>query len=201
MNEYEIKTDCYGDKESSLKKEKPRYFQEALMDFTHDVASGGAVRHLVDLGYSTDQIIRELSFPTARGRIEQMVYRRMTETGILLEELPVPEKDMELRHLQHRSPVRICALLREMEAQNGEENSYVTCPFGMWRRDREKRLQEALACLTGREREYILGLPLPMKMMYHRLNGRMSEIAIQLASYSDMELRFYFFKSREILKF
>ena len=32
----------------SGKKEKPQYFEEALMDFTHDVASGGAVRHLVD---------------------------------------------------------------------------------------------------------------------------------------------------------
>ena len=185
----------------SGKKEKPQYFEEALMDFTHDVASGGAVRHLVDLGYSTDQIMRELSFPTARGRVEQMVYRRMAETGILLEELPVSPEHMEWKQIKSRKPARICTLLREMVEQDGEENSYVSCPFGTWRRDREKRLQDAFACLTGREKEYLLGLPLPMKIMYHRMNGRMSEIAIQLASASDLELQFYFLKSRQILEF
>ena len=195
MKEQERQTGIPG------KKEKPRYFEEALADFTHDVACGGAVRHLVDLGYSTDQILRELSFPTARPRVEQMIYRRMTETGILLETLPVSEEKLEVLCMKKQSTAKICVFLRKRIEENGEENSYVLCPFGTWRRDREKRLQEALACLTGREREYILGLPLPMKPVYHRLNDRMAEIAIQLASSSDMELKFYFIKSGQMLKF
>ena len=29
-----------------------RYFQKALSDFTYDAASGGAIRHLTDTGYT-----------------------------------------------------------------------------------------------------------------------------------------------------
>lgn len=212
------------------KKERPRYFEEALSDFTHDVASGGAIRHLVDLGYSTDQIMRRLDFPTPRARVEQTVYRYMTESGLLLEQLPVPEEELETVYLpgkirteESRAQVRmseesrigamlrpwlpgkrrpgtarrqkICDFLREAIERDGEENSYMACPFGMWRRDRERRLNEAFACLTGREREYLLGIPWPMGMAYHRLNGRMTEISMQLACESGMQLAFYFLRS------
>lgn len=187
---------------ASPKKERQRYFQEALSDFTCDVAGGGAVRHLVDLGYSTGQIMRELSCPLPRSKVEKIVYRHMTDTGMLLEELPVPEEALpvpeealETVYRRGASLDKVCALLRDLIERNGEENSYVSCPYGTWRRDREHRLQSALACLTLREREYILGIPWPMKMVYHRLGGRMPEIAIQMAAKSDAELEFYFFRS------
>lgn len=183
------------------KKERQRYFQEALSDFTCDVASGGAVRHLVDLGYSTDQILRELSCPTPRARVEKIVYRHMTDTGILLEELPVPEEALESVCRKKAALNKICVFLRELMEKNGEENSYVSCPYGMWRRDREQRLQSAFACLTLREREYMLGIPWPMKTVYHRLGGRMPEIAMQMAAESEAEFEFYFLKSRQKVKF
>lgn len=186
---------------ASPKKERQRYFQEALSDFTCDVAGGGAVRHLVDLGYSTDQIMRELSCPLPRSKVEKIVYRHMTDTGMLLEELPVPEETLEILYPRGAALDKVCALLRELIERNGEENSYVSCPYGTWRRDRERRLQSALACLTLREREYILGIPWPMKMVYHRLGGRMPEIAMQMAAQSDAALEFYFIKTRQEVRF
>ena len=39
------------------------FFKSALSNFTHEAASGGAIRHLADLGYTVDWITRELTFP------------------------------------------------------------------------------------------------------------------------------------------
>lgn len=181
------------------KEEKKKYFEEALSDFVHDVASGRAIRHLVSSGYTTDQIMRQLDFPTPRERVEQTVYRCMTESGTLLEALPISEESMETILLKNTKPAQLAALLSEYLSADGEENSYVSCPFGMIRRDRENRLARMTACLTTREREYLLGIPWKMQIMYHRLNSRMWEIGLQMAVHSDAEMKFYFLKSRKII--
>ena len=67
---------------------RQKYFDEALSDFVHDAASGGAIRHLVDLGYSLTQIMQALSYPTPRERVQKTVYRYMLESGMLLKMLP-----------------------------------------------------------------------------------------------------------------
>lgn len=224
------------------KKEKQPYFQEALADFTHDAASGQAIRHLASLGYTTDQIMKELAYPTPRRRVEQTVARYMKETGILLTELPIPEEQFSQiilrrpggqpasgeevprglfdglfgaegkahfrtrrRHSAQTGAVLdpgawAASLAEELQSRikgNGPEHSYISCPFGMIRRDREARLNRMLAPLTSREKEYILGIDWEMRMMYHRLNSRMLEIGIQLAAYGETEYSFYFLKSRQ----
>lgn len=50
-----------------------QYFNEALHNFVQDFAYGGAIRHLVDLGYDTDRIIREYQYPLSRETIDKMV--------------------------------------------------------------------------------------------------------------------------------
>ncbi len=54
------------------------YFNEELSNFTKDFAYGGAIRHLVDKGYTADRIIREFHYPLSRETIEKMVadYRK-----------------------------------------------------------------------------------------------------------------------------
>ncbi len=49
------------------------YFNEALSNFAKDFAYGGAIRHLVDKGYTADRIIREFHYPLSRETIEKMV--------------------------------------------------------------------------------------------------------------------------------
>ncbi len=50
-----------------------QYFNEALHSFVQDFAYGGAIRHLVDLGYDTDKIIKEYHYPLSRDTIDKMV--------------------------------------------------------------------------------------------------------------------------------
>ena len=182
-----------------MKQKKNSYFEEALSDFTHDAASGGAIRHMVDLGYTTEQIMQHLDFPTPRKRVEQTILKYMLKTGLLLEELPLPEASFERTVLESVTPARLSSCLAERIQRSGEENAYLACPFGTIRRDREIRLGRMLSCLTSRERDYLTGIPWEMQVMYHQLNSRMREISIQLALHTDVVLNFYFLKSRELL--
>lgn len=50
-----------------------QYFNAALQNFVKDFAYGGAIRHLVDLGYDTDKIIKEYHYPISRDAIDKIV--------------------------------------------------------------------------------------------------------------------------------
>ena len=49
------------------------YFEDALEHFTKDFAYGGAIRHLVDHGYTADRIIKEFHYTISKDSIERMV--------------------------------------------------------------------------------------------------------------------------------
>ncbi|MDE6204270.1 MAG: hypothetical protein K2O16_08270 [Lachnospiraceae bacterium] len=50
-----------------------QYFNEALQNFVQDFAYGGAIRHLADLGYDTDRIVKEYHYPLSREAIDKIV--------------------------------------------------------------------------------------------------------------------------------
>lgn len=64
------------------------FFQNALSNFTHEVASGGAIRHLTDMGYTVKQISERLDFPTPFERVQRQVWERLLETETVLTEEP-----------------------------------------------------------------------------------------------------------------
>lgn len=64
------------------------YFKNALAGFTFEVASGGAIRHLSDRGYTVNQIMKMLDFPTPYDRVQQTVWDHLRETGGILFDEP-----------------------------------------------------------------------------------------------------------------
>ena len=64
------------------------YFKRALSDFTHEAASGGAIRHLADLGYTVKQIREQLTFPTPYERVQKAVWEHLIRQGTILLEKP-----------------------------------------------------------------------------------------------------------------
>ncbi len=179
------------------KKHDDNYFQDALFDFVHDAASGRAIRHLVDAGYTTAQIMKELDYPTPFVKIQHTVTRYLKETGILLETLPVTPESLHTVQLSDMPQDKLFSLLAQQIISNGEENSYISCPFyGSNSQDRTKTAH-ALSVLTTREREYLEGIAWDGKIMYHRLNRRMLEIGVQIAIHAE-KIQFYFLKSRNI---
>lgn len=68
------------------------FFQNALGNFTHEVASGGAIRHLTDMGYTVKQIMERLDYPTSEERVKRQVWERLLETEVILTEEPGSSK-------------------------------------------------------------------------------------------------------------
>lgn len=60
------------------------FFKKALSNFTHEVASGGAIRHLADRGYTVQQIVEKLDFPTPYESVQEVVWTHMTENRCIL---------------------------------------------------------------------------------------------------------------------
>lgn len=192
-----------------LKEGKEGYFEAALSDFAFDVAAGGAIRHLVDRGYSVGQIVKELDYPVPRARVEKAVYKYLTENGILVSELPIEEsvKNMlrvhEMNSMNANEGNNFAGQLYRYIEKNGVENSYLECPFGIWKKDNTKRLEAALACLSAREQDYIQEILWEPRIMYYRLTDRMQEISRKLVktlpNYPEEEWKFYFLKTKEMI--
>lgn len=70
--------------------DRPDYFQTALSNLATDVACGGAVRHLTDLGYTLEQIVARLDYPTPRSKARRIMMERLYEKRALLLQEPSP---------------------------------------------------------------------------------------------------------------
>lgn len=67
------------------------YFQNALSGFTTEVACGGAVRHLTDIGCTLDQIVDRLDYPAPRAKVQRIMMTYLYESRVLLREEPSEE--------------------------------------------------------------------------------------------------------------
>lgn len=185
-------------------------FQSALADFTYDVASGGAIRHLTDLGYTARQISETLSYPTPMKRIQEQMWKRLLETETILAQEPgspretsrfVREYDKygrtsfrmvsEVASRENRAFVteiaipssekeRLSGLLQRKLSENEAKDSYAACDFGLLAANEPGKYRKLLAALDERDREYIEGLPWERKITYHKLNERMQKIMFRL---------------------
>ena len=102
--------------------EKQNYFKQALSDFTFDAAAGRAIRHLADCGYTSSQIVQRLDYPVPEAKVHKAVYRYLTETGILLKNLP--EISFQSVLLKHKNDV----IKFSLRLQQGRENIYLVLP-------------------------------------------------------------------------
>lgn len=182
-----------------MEEQNGGYFEAALSDFMFDVAAGGAIRHLTDRGHSVEQIMKELDYPVPRPKVEKAVYRHLAESGILRANLPAEDEKIKIYILQTGGESDKNKFLNELckrIEKYGDKNSYIECPFGIWKRNDEKKLQQVIACLTSREREYILGIRWEPCLMYHGLNDRMREIGMKLAVSTEEEWKFLFMQPK-----
>lgn len=148
------------------------YFQSALSDLVFDVASGGAIRHLTDLGYTVRQIQEKLDFPTPYERIQRTVWRHLTDRGIILSERQEPEKVEYVR--EYDSYGR--ASFRRVTVQEDPPKPVspcLLCCFGRIKREDPERYAAALGALDPEQAEYIEGLPWTEENVFYRPDQRM----------------------------
>lgn len=158
-------------------------FRQALSDFSFDVASGGAIRHLTDLGYTVKQIQGRLDYPTPLARIQEAVWKRLVDTGVILLEEPQRQGSREKAEFIREYDSYGRASFRRVTEQNSCQEAaglYLACEFGMLQSGDGERYRRVLAALSGRQAEYIDGLPWPRRRVWHRADGRMLEIERRL---------------------
>lgn len=78
---------------------KQEYFKNALSDFTFEAASGAAIRHLADLGYTAKQIAERLTYPAPYERVQRAVWEHLVDTGVLL--LKEPGSEVQKRQVTY----------------------------------------------------------------------------------------------------
>jgi hypothetical protein len=178
-----------------------KIFRDALANFTYDVASGGAIKHLAELGYTPQEIKPMLDFPTPYERVQETFWNYLLEKRIIVEEKSELEKKQEKVHFvtDYDSYGRK-SFRRVVEY---EENGLPALDFNTFRQiayapavhgafasflkeyctlntyvscDFGLRTASFLAPLTEKQRLYMEGVPWKRKIVWHQLNQRMIEI-------------------------
>lgn len=203
------------------------YFKNALSGFTFENASGGAIRHLADLGYSVKQIMEQLAFPTPYAKVQQAVWKHLLDTGVIRLSEPgnggSAEKSMFVKEYDKygKASFRKVTLSSDehdviywkeitfnssdsfsgflnRKIETNPSSAYVSCSFGLME-------PAAFECLLGelndKQKDYIQGIPWAKQICYHILNQRMQEILVRLY---DRELYHgvcFFMQSGEKIKF
>lgn len=202
------------------------YFKKALSNFTYDIASGGAIRHLADLGYTVKQITEQLSFPTPYERVQKAVWEHFLDTEVLLLEEPGNENQRKkftyvrdydkygktsFRRVELSQDNKERVLWKEYYFHNCKENSLAAYLAQKCIQNGEEtayvscdfglqhkeKYTNLTEALDAQQREYILGIPWERKLCYHRLNKRMREIISRLHEQGIYQGTCYFTKLKE----
>ena len=161
--------------------EEGQYFHKALSKFTLEFAAGDAIRILADKGLTVEEIYERLSFPVPRKTIGELVWNHYLDVAVICLSNPSlqDEKVVTTYEKVQGAYGRISfRQIRRIEHVTGE---YVPCDFGKrLYADREQFLK-SLQCLSQRDRDYVLGLPWPLGIVYHKKDERMARIQSALS--------------------
>lgn len=127
-----------------------RYFQKALSDFTYETASGGAIRHLADSGYTVRQIAERLDFPTPYERVQKAVWEHLLRQKTILLERPGSGGQKESVHyVREYDQYGKASFRRVVVREEGEAVAdWVIRALG-----RDEKTVEELFILLGEKRE------------------------------------------------
>jgi hypothetical protein len=192
-------------------------FRNALGNFTFDVASGGAIVHLADLGYTPQEIAERLDFPTPYEKVQEAYWKYCLDRRIIVEDRDdIYKKKQNVRYVAEYDSYGRKSFRRIIEEdapktlqtakisgiQGGTvmseadlnepgsqpvKVSYVSCDFGIRSRRDAYAYKKFLAPLDEKQLLYIEGIPWPRKIVWHILDKRMKEILNLLAAKSGYE--------------
>ena len=155
-----------------------REFNKALFNFTFDLASGGAIRHLADLGYTVEEIRGKLDYPATPNQIAQTVWKHYVDTGVVCLENPEDAKPKEkVTYVSCKGEYGRTYFKQVVEkVEENKDKEYVKCEYGkMLYKDRDAFVKK-LATLDKRDQDYILGLPWPLYPVWHIENEIISRV-------------------------
>jgi len=150
-------------------------FNKALSNFVHDVASGGAVRHLADAGYSISEIAAQLDYPLPKEKIAAVMWEHFLNTGKICLEEP-KEVHEKVRFVKEQDAYGKISFRKVVETVDNTERKYVLCEYGKALYQKKPEFLQFLDSLEPGDREYIELLQWPLHPVYHELDERMQRI-------------------------
>ena len=198
------------------------YFKQALSNFVFDMASGGAIQHLTNQGYTVKQIIEKLDFPAPYEKVQEAVWKQLENNGCLLLEEPGSgvgqeraEYVMEKDSFGRRSFRKVIIKADKTKQIHWKEVIFSRKINGKLTDYLSKKIKENgenasyVSCNFGmktnrlpdvldeQQKDYISGLPWPNQEVYHRLDIRMREIVVALYDAGEFQGECYFLKEEE----
>jgi hypothetical protein len=157
-----------------------KIFQEALRNFTFDVASGGAIEHLADCGYVPQEIVKMLDFPTPYGKVQEAYWNYLLKKKIIVRDKSELAENRTRTHFVteydaygHKSFRQV---VEQDESENGGVSKYVSCDFGIRLYRDADSYAKFLSPLTEPQRLYMEGVPWERRVVWHLMDERMAGI-------------------------
>ena len=156
--------------------EKEGYFQKALSKFMIEFAAGNAIRALADKGYGVEEIHERLSFPVPKKAIGELAWAHFLDNGTicLYDPKEQPERIVTSYEKVQNSIGKVSfQQVRKKVVLTGE---YVPCDFGKRLYQDQETFRKELEMLGAKDRDYVLGLPWPLQIVWHVKDERMERI-------------------------
>lgn len=154
-----------------------KFFNKALSKFIQNTASGDAVRHLANRGYTVDRIVKEISYPTSKAQVAKIVWQHYVDEGIILLEKPTEEPTIKkVSYVRKYGKYGTIHFKQVVEQIENPQRKYYPCDFGKKIYQDEEKFLKSLENLWESDKEYILGLPWPLQTVYHAADERMDRI-------------------------
>lgn len=156
-------------------------FNQALANFARDVASGNAIRHLADKGYTVPEIAKKLDFPTPVERIQKTVWEHYLNTGVVCLVEPTKEPHTRVHYEKVQGSYGKTSFRRVEEVSKEPPKEYIKVEFGKEKYKDKNAFQRKLKNLEPKDREYIENLPWPLQAVYHVADERMKRIVMKMS--------------------
>ena len=173
------------------------YFNQALHDMVFETACGAAIKRLADKRFPVSYIIKELDYPVSFERVQRYVWQYYLDNKTLIyldnetnyrEEngiIIIKESNIKKTYVKEQGPYGKTTFrqVTSSEADNTDSNQksingrkYVSCDFGILKRNNSKEFENLLNRLDAYDKAYIMDLPWENKIVYHILNDRMLSV-------------------------
>lgn len=141
---------------------------------------------MFDLGYTVDEISKRLDYPTPVGKIQEIVWAHMLNTGVVSPEDPTATNSGEkISYVEEYTKYGTRHFKRVCEKIDVSDKEYCLCDFGKEIYKDKNAFEQKLEGLSNKDRDYIMGIPWPLFPVYHLLDERMVRIMNHLNKQSD----------------
>lgn len=104
-------------------------FNNALGNFINEFANGGIIRHMIDAGYTIDEIASHLDFHTPKATIAQIVFKHYVDNGKVSLIEPTSEHK-KVSFIQEQDSYGRLSMRRVVEESKINPSDYIHCDFG-----------------------------------------------------------------------